>query len=243
MQQIFRSLIFGLFLLQFSAISAQETGADVVKMIFERHNGKWAATRSFQQKTIFYKNDVETDSTIWHEAIRFPDKLRIDFDSLTSGRAVIFTRDSAFTFKENKLQKSYRDPNDLLFLLGGMHFMPLDSVMKKMAEFQFDPTQPVRSAGFKNKTCWIIGDVKKGGNEVWIEQKKLLPMRILKQTEGTNDEIWLENYVRLAQGWCEGKVTFYQDGHIVQLEKYDQIRSGNEIDASVFEPRKFRTRK
>ncbi len=224
-------------------IFAQQTGVDVLKMMHERHgNGKWPQTLTFEQKTRFFKNDVQTDTAIWFEAIKQPNNLRIDFDSLTSGHSAIWTRDSAFIFKKGALAKSYSDENDLLFILGGWHFFSTEEVVKKLAEFKFDATQPTREAGFKSKTCWVVGDIKKGGNEVWIEQKRLLPMRILTQTKGSNDEIWCENYVRLPRGWCEGKVTFFKDGQKVQEEIYNEIAADRELAPDVFDPKKYAPR-
>ncbi len=219
------------------------TGIEVLEMMHEMHgNGKWPETLVFEQKTKFFKNDVLTDSANWFEAIQQPGNLRIDFDSLTSGRSAIWARDSIFKFKNGKLAKSHSDPNDLMFLLGGWHFFETDTVVKILANFKFDATQPVRPASFKNKPCWIIGDIKKGGNEVWVEQKRLLPVRILTQTKGTNDEIWVENYVGLKRGWCEGKITFYQDGHKIQEEAYNNIASDRKLEADVFDPKKYRAR-
>ena len=235
-------LFFGLFFVK-TTIFAQETGVDVLKMVHERHgDGKWPKTLTFTQKTRFFKNDALVDSVYWYEAVQNPGNLRIDFDSLSSGNSMIWTRDSAFVFKNNKLTKGYSDQNDLQFILGGMHYFPTETVVKMLADFKYDATQPVRSAGFKNKTCWVIGDIKKGGNEVWIEQKRLLPMRILTQTKGTNDEIWVENYVRLPHGWCEGKVTIYQDGHKKQEEIYNEIGADSELDPAIFDPKRYRAR-
>jgi hypothetical protein len=226
-----------------STLFSQKNGVDVLKMMHEMHgNGKWTQTKIFQKKVQFFKDDLPTDSTIWHTVIQFPNKIRVDFETLSSGHSTIWNRDSAFIFENNQLTKSFAEQNEMLFLLGGWHSFSLDSMVKKLAMFKFDATQPVKTAGFKNKTCWIVGDIKLGGNEIWIEQNKLLPMRILTQTHGTNDEVWVENYVRLQRGFCEGKVTFYQDGHKIRQEIYDQIRSDKQLDDSIFEPKRYRAR-
>ncbi len=241
---MFRKVLFAALLLPAFGFAQQPpTGVEILKWMHDRYaDGKWWQTMTFDQKTIFYKNDQPADSATWFEAIRQPGDLRIDFDSLRSGHSLILTRDSAFIIKGGKLAKSYADPNDLGFLLGGWHFLPTEKVVEKLAALRYDATLPVRESGFKNKTCWIIGDSKKGGNEVWIEQKKLLPMRIVRQTGGVNEEIWMENYVRLPRGFCEGKVTFIQDGHVVQVETYNNIAADREMDPTIFDARRYRPR-
>lgn len=216
-----------------------KTGLDLLKLQHERHAGNWWKTLTFIQKTDFFDHDTLTKTETWFEAIAMPDRFRIDFGEANGPRAAIWRGDSLFVIKEKKLASVRADDNDLLFLLGGLYFVSLDSAATRLQKYGYDLTAPARSASFKSRACLVIGDIKTGGNEIWLDQKRLLPLRILTQTKGTNDEIWLENQVRLAKGWTEGKVTFYSDGQKIQEEVYNEIRADQHLEEAIFDARRY----
>lgn len=216
-----------------------KTGLDLLKLQHERHAANWWKTLTFSQKTAFFKNDTLTKTETWYEAIQLPDLFRIDFGEPNGSRAAIWRSDSLFVIKEKKLASVRADDNDLLFLLGGLYSVSADSAAVRLQKYGYDLSAPVRSTTFKSRLCFILGDIKKGGNEIWLDQKRLLPLRILTQTKGTNDEIWLENQVRLSRGWTEGKVTFFQDGHKIQEETYNEISADRHLDEAIFDARRY----
>src|SRR5579862_2593454 len=103
--------------------SLNNTKSDqVLKSMYERYHGKWYHNFTFVQTTERFKNDSLVNSSIWYEAISYPDKFRIDFGDLRNGDAVIFANDSAYNFGAGTLKSVKADKNDLTFLLGGMYF-------------------------------------------------------------------------------------------------------------------------
>ena len=52
------------------------------------YQGKWFRTVTFVQKTTQTRNGV-TDTSTWYEALKSPDRLRIDFGDPNNGNGVI----------------------------------------------------------------------------------------------------------------------------------------------------------
>ncbi len=88
----------------------------------------------------------------WHEAIVFPDYFRISFGEVKDGNAVIFIKDSSFNFSKSKLIRKGLRGEDLTFLLGGMYFYPLDTVLIKMQKECYDINKANATA--KNIMSW-----------------------------------------------------------------------------------------
>ncbi|HVV55126.1 MAG TPA: hypothetical protein VHC47_07375, partial [Mucilaginibacter sp.] len=64
---------------------AQQKGSGATALLqkmYARYHGKWHTNLSFDQTTEMYRNDSLVRSQTWYEHILYPDKLRIDFDSL-----------------------------------------------------------------------------------------------------------------------------------------------------------------
>ncbi len=66
---------------------------------------------SFSQKNEHYRNDSLIRTSVWHEAIEFPDKFRIHFGEPSKGNSVLFRNDSAYNYKQDKLFKTRADSN------------------------------------------------------------------------------------------------------------------------------------
>lgn len=209
----------------------------LLKKMYARYHGKWHSSLSFNQTTERYKNDSLVKSQTWYERIVYPDLLRIDFDKLNSGNGVIYRHDSTYVMSNNKLVRSLKGENELIFFLGGMYFVPFESVLAHFKELDYD-LDKFHTDTWKGKPVYVIGSDKPDEkvNQLWIDQEKLVPVRFIKYDNGTKEEGWFENHVPLKKGWSETKCTFYINDHLLQIEKYHDVQAGNNIDKSVFEP-------
>jgi hypothetical protein len=223
-----------------SAMNSPKTGKDVIKIMHEKYAGKWYKTFSFNQTTEIYKNDSLIRSETWWEKIQFPKNFRIDFGNADSGKAVIFRNDSSYIFKNSKLIRANYYQNDLLFLLGGMYFYPLDSAISKMKAFGFNLNK-FHEDSWKGKAVYVIGANKNEDsvNQVWFEKENYNLVRMIKFENKRKEETLLENQVKLEGGFSETLVKFYIDNKLIQVEKYHDLKSNIYIDPSVFEPANF----
>jgi len=210
----------------------------VLQKMYKRYHGKWHTTRSFNQTTEMYRKDTLFKSQTWYEHILYPNKLRIDFDSLKSGNGIIFRADSTYVISKHKVVRSVKNENELIFFLGGMYFVPFDQVLAHFKELHYDLSK-FHTDTWKGKPMYVIG-ADKGDekvNQLWIDQKKLVAVRFLKYEDGSKEEGTMEEQIPVkGGGWSEMLCKFYVNDHVLQIEKYHDVVGGGAVDKSMFEP-------
>ncbi|HEV8082927.1 MAG TPA: hypothetical protein VGP55_06985 [Chitinophagaceae bacterium] len=232
-------LAISVFVLGTSMVNAQG-GRDILKKMYERYNGKWYKTFSFNQTTEMYRNDSLIRTEIWYENIKFPGDFRIDFGSLDSGNAVIFKNDSSYLFRKGKLAGVRPDENDLVFLLGGMYFYPYDSVLAKMKTLGYN-LDKFHEDTWKGNGVYIIGAGKgeDSVSQLWFDKEKLNLVRMIKFENNRKEEGLFENHVKLGGGYSESLVYFYINDKLIQVEKYHDLKADVNIDKSIFNAGNF----
>lgn len=223
------------------AFDSTPRGEVVVKKMYDRYKNKWYRAFTFDQTTQIYQNDSLKRTDVWHEAMVYPDKLRIDFGAVDSGNAVLFIKDSTYRFKNGKLATAVKGENELVFLLGGMFFYPYDEVKTKFKVLGYDLTQ-YREDVWKGQPVYVIGARNgAGSNELWIDQKNLVPVRMIAYKNKVKQDFWFENYIPLGKALTATKCTFYFDDKLRQVEIYHDCKVDEKIDPRVFDPAAFGT--
>src|SRR5688572_13540602 len=124
--------LFFLFCLCSIGAIAQD-GMRVLQKMHVRYRNAPCKAYTFSQKNTHYRNDSVIRHSVWHEAVMFPDKFKIAFDS-TRQNYVVFRNDSVFNYAKGKLKKSSRDSSTLLLLLGGMYYRDFSDVQTRLAK-------------------------------------------------------------------------------------------------------------
>jgi hypothetical protein len=209
----------------------------LLQKMYARYHGKWHSNLSFNQTTEMYKNDSLFKTQTWYEHILYPDKLRIDFDSLKSPNGIIFRNDSTYVIVKNKVVRSIKNENELIFFLGGLYFVPSEQVLAHFKDLHYDLSK-FRTDTWKGKPVCVIGSDKADEkvNQLWIDQEKLVAVRFIKYDGGTKEEGTFENQVALKGAWSETLCKFYVNDHILQIEKYHDVVAGGPVDKTIFEP-------
>ena len=160
----------------------------LLQKMYARYHGKWHSNLSFNQTTEMYKNDSLFKTQTWYEHILYPDKLRIDFDSLKSPNGIIFRADSTYVIVKNKVVRSIKNENELIFFLGGLYFVPFDQVLAHFKDLHYDLSK-FRTDTWKGKPVYVIGSDKPDEkvNQLWIDQEKLVSVRFIKYDGGTKE--------------------------------------------------------
>jgi hypothetical protein len=237
-------LTLGFVLTTGSGAKAQNLPTDAMTLLQEmyaRYHGKWHSNLSFNQTTDQYRNDSLIRSAVWYEHILYPDKLRIDFDSINSGNGFMLNGDSVYRFSHHRITRTVKGDNDgLVFLLGGLYFMPFDQVLTHFTSLGYDLSK-FHTDTWKGKAAYVIGAAKGDDkvNQVWIDADKLVPVRFLKYDNNTKEEGTFEDHIPLKGGWSETKCTFYRNDHLLQVEKYRDVVAGGPMDVSIFDPAMF----
>ena len=220
--------------------SYAQTGEKTLEKMYRTYAGNWCNTLTFVQRTENYQNDSLTKISTWYETIAYPGQFRIDFGDPAKGNATLFLGDSVFTFRKGALlRKDYR-VNDLIFLLGGMYFHPLEKVKTLFKEFGFDLSKGHEST-WKGKAVYVIGAMSgdETSNQLWIEKERLILLRMIKQENGQKEEGIFEDHIRTGKGWTETKIAFYLDGKLFQLEYYNDVKANVPITEGHFDPTLF----
>jgi hypothetical protein len=232
-----------LFALLFCLFGPCLTGSrEILKKMMDRYSGKWYHSFVFDQTTEFYRNDSLTGTRTWYEALKFPDRFRIDFGEPDSGSALIIKGDSSYYFSKTKLRSVSFDEDQLTFLLGGMYFYSLDQVIRKLQGLGFD-LDKFHEDSQEGRPVFVIG-ARKGEmevNQLWIDQEDLYVVRTVRvHANGIREEGFLGGQQRFGGGWSETKCRFYSNDKLIQVETYHHCMQDIPLDDRLFDPSVFR---
>jgi hypothetical protein len=230
-------ILFAVFLCGHKNLHAQKTGEFVLEKMYNKYNNNWYKTFTFSQETKNYKNDTVFKTSIWHEAIVFPEYFRIDIGDKTNGNKVIFVNDSMFNFSKGKLvRKTLRD-DDLTFLIGGMYFLPFETVKVKMKKEGYD-FEKYYETKYNGKKYFVLGASSESekANTLWIEKKRLIVTRFIRYKNNNKEEAVFSKHKKYRNAWSETEVVFYINDKLFQTEKYFDIKFDNLINLEIFNP-------
>ena len=222
------------------SFSGNRNAETVLHKMYARYAGKWYHSFSFNQTTQQYRNDSLIRTATWYEYLVLPDKFRIDFGNPKEGNAVIYTRDSVYSFRKGKLARTGVNDDDLTFLLGGMYFYPYDSVKARMNTLGYK-LDKFHEDMWKSHPVYVIGarDKNEKTNQLWIDKDKLVLLRFIKYNDGRKEEGIFSNHKRFGKGWSETACDFYINDTLVQKEIYHDCIRDKVIDMKIFDPHNF----
>lgn len=203
-----------------------DTGVDLLSAMYVKYKAGPCKSYTFSQKNTHYKGDTVTGHSVWHEAIEFPDKFRIDFGEKSAGNYVVFKNDSAFTYKAGKQVKQRRDENSLLLLLGGIYYRAFEDALLRIEKAGYN-TQILSTNYWNREPVYVIG-AKNGdtlSNQIWVNEANLRVVRIIEKLNATDR---MDMRFEAHQDWCKGyvetKVSFRRNGRLEQVEEYYDIK-------------------
>ena len=209
----------------------------LLQKMYDRYHNQWHSSLSFNQTTERYKNDSLVKADTWYERIAYPDMLRIDIGNPNSGNGIIFRKDSTYVFNNNRITRSIKNENELIFFLGGLYFVPFDEVLAHFRALKYDLSK-FHTSTWKGHPVYVIGANKDDEkvNQLWVDQDKLIPVRFIKYDDKNKEEGLFEQHIALKNAWSETKCTFYVNDKLLQVEKYHDVVPGGPIDKSIFDP-------
>ncbi|CAN5430284.1 hypothetical protein BH09BAC6_BH09BAC6_22970 [soil metagenome] len=226
-----------LLFLFYSPVHKNATSKEVLQNMYARYHNHWHKTLTFKQTTERFRNDSLVKTDTWYESIAYPDLLRIDIGAVKSSTGIIFRHDSTYVFRNNKIVRSDKGENELIFFLGGMYFKTFDNVLAHFAELHYDLSK-FHTDTWKGKPVYVLGADKDGDkvNQLWIDQEKLVAVRFLKYDNNTKEEGTFEAQVPLKKAWSETKCRFYINDKLLQTETYENLVPDAPLDMRMFEP-------
>ncbi len=233
-------LIITFLFLSVPAVKISDTSS-LIEVMQKKYTGKWATSVTFVQHNVHYQADTVHSKSVWYEAIKYPDKFRIDFGALKEGNAVIFASDSVYSFKGGQLKARKKQANHLMLLAGGIYFMPTDEALKRITEAGYN-LHEFHEDTWQGKQVYVVG-AQKGdlqSAQFWIDKEKLIVVRTITLTPNKHiQEARFSKHIKTAGGWTETEVLFLKDGKPEQLEEYKNIRINASLPAGLFDASQF----
>ncbi len=220
--------------------AAPTSGEELVRQMHARYAGKWYHNLTFVQTTTFPDKPAET----WYEAGSIPGKLRIDIAPLDSMNVFMYVGDSAIVFHGGK-RVAAREDRNLLMTLGFDVYGQAPDITIEQLKVQSMDLSKIRADTWNGTKVWVVG-AEKGDtttNQFWIEQKRLLFVRLLQAHKSQKNpsgppnllDITFENYHPLAKAWVAPRCVIKVNGKEVQREEYRDIRADVKLQSDLYD--------
>ena len=221
-----------------------KTPEQVIVAMRARYADTWYRSLTFDQRSITHKPDGTTSSEIWHEALRVPGRLRIDFGDPANRNGVLFANDRQYVYKSGKIAAEKPFIHPLLVLGFDVYGQPAEKTLQQLKDLHMD-LSVLHEERWNGRSTLVIG--AKAGDlrtpQFWIDRERLYFVRLLgpdtKDPTLTQD-VRFEGYRKVDRGaWVSEHVLVYTGGKLVFEEKYSNIRVNPALQDQVFDPQTF----
>lgn len=229
------------------APSAQpKDGTALLSQMRQAYLGKWFKTVTFVQQTIRKNPQTNvTDTTTWYEALKSPDRLRIDFGDPKNGNGVMYTADSVYVVRGGKVARSAAQGNPFLPFVAGVYDQPLETTLRQIQPYSFDLTK-LYTRDWQGRTTYVAGAQSAADTtsaQFWIDKQRLIVVRMLLHLNANAPDevadIRLEDYRPVAGGWLAVRVEIIENGEVRQKEDYSDWRGNVNLPADFFAAEKW----
>jgi hypothetical protein len=233
-----------------AALSAQKSGADVLKRMHDKYAGKWYGTLTFTQRTTRAgRNGGPPVISTWYEAMWFTSpggaKLRIDTGDPSAGNGVLYTADSSWSVRGGNAQPANGNGNAFIPLIESVYLQPADETIKQLAEEHIDFSK-VADVTWQGRPAWAVGANSPSDTtspQFWIDKDRLVLVRMFVAFAANNAplDVHLDSLVQTGGGWLATKVTMLRNGSPVQTEEYSGWKTKMALDPKLFDPASWST--
>ena len=222
------------------------TGTELLQRMHDAYDGKWYKTLTFVQKTTITRPNGVVDTSTWYEALKSPDRLRIDFGDPAKGNGALYTADSLYVVRDGKITRTVASGNPFLPFVAGVYDQPLETTLRQLAPYHFDLTR-IRTDSWQGKPVYVVGATSAGdldSPQFWVETEHLQPVRFLVKLSPAPDakpnDIRLEKYVPVGGGWLATHVAIMDGSVVRQAEDYSDWKGGVALPADFFVAEKWK---
>lgn len=195
---------------------------------------------TFIQNTLRYDTLGQVkDTSIWYEAVQYPDKFRIDFGSLEKGNTALFKRDSCYRFRSFELDTIYYSPQTFLFFESGFEgYEKIEEIINRIEVLGYDTDQFYH---LEDKGVYVIGgdpnDLTQ--KQIWLDETHFYMVRsVIILGDGRVFDLTYEDFKQIDNFWIETKVVVYLKDRLFQIEEYTEIDIRPDIPKNFFEKSK-----
>ena len=222
-------------------VDPQITDAEsLVRAMHARYADRWYSTLSFTQTTTRVLPNDSVSVEEWREWAAIPGHLRIDMGPPEQGRTAIYARDSLFVLDHGRVVRRLDRWNDLMIVGFDVYRQPPERTLEQLRRAGFDLTRFHRAA-IEGAPVYVVGAAAGDTTtkQFAIEADRLLFIRLidpLPNQPGKTQHVWFRRYQRLENGWITPEVEVTVDGRRVFHETYADIRAGQPLPDTLFDP-------
>lgn len=221
--------------------SVPADGTALLQRMHDRYAGRWYETLTFVQKTTQYPPNAAPRVSTWYESV-LGDRLRIDMGNPSAGNGVLYTADSAYVFHDGKLARARAEGNIFLPLISSVYLRPMNVTLAQLAPYHFDLSR-IRGDTWDGRPVFVVGARDASDLEspqFWVDAQRLVVTRILAPLipngKAKAQDIRLENYVPVANGWLETRVRMLDADQPLQTEEYTDWHANVRFPPGFFDP-------
>jgi hypothetical protein len=211
----------------------------------DAYHGKWFKSVTFIQQTVVTRPDGGADTSTWYEALKSPDRLRIDFGDPKNGNGALYTADSLYVVRGGKVTRALPSGNPFLPFVAGVYDQPLDITIRQLQPYKIDVSR-IREGTSKGRATYIVGSQGPGDTtspQFWIDRERLIVVRMIVPLSPASPaevaDIWLDDYVPVGGGWLATRVDINLGGDRRQVEQYSSWRANVDLPRDFFVAEKW----
>lgn len=211
-------------------------GEAVVRAAHAKYAGKWPTSYTYVQKTTLPDGRLES----WYHAVQLPGLLRVDVAPDITGRAMIYRRDSLYTYGAKKTKTRGAWANSFLLLLGDLHVAPPAETIKRLRKFGYNLAS-THETTWQGKKVIVVG-ARAGdlsSKQFWLEKDRMILVRLIEPNAADPRrpmDAHIGKYAAAGKGWIEREIKVHLGGQLVQTQEYFDVRSDVPIEPVIFDP-------
>ncbi|HJQ10059.1 MAG TPA: hypothetical protein VJ840_03435 [Gemmatimonadaceae bacterium] len=220
-------------------------GVELLTRMHDAYAGKWYKTLTFVQKTTVTRPNGVVDTSTWYEALRSPDRLRIDFGDPLKGNGALYTADSLYVVRDGKIARTVGSGNPFLPFVAGVYDQPVETTLRQLSTWKFDMSK-IRADTWQGAPVYVVGANSPDdldSPQFWVEREHLQPVRFLVKLSPAPDakpnDIRLEKYVPVEGGWLATHVAIMEGSVVRQAEDYSSWKGNPPLPPDFFVAEKW----
>lgn len=193
---------------------------------------------TFEQVTVRFKENIPVDTSLWQEAISFPDQFRIDFGSKEDGNRNLWRNDSVYVLRNHKIVNHAKEIQQFLLIEGGIYYVEVDQIIKKLEEVGLN-TDLFRITQHNGRKTYVIGakENDKNSPQIWLDAEyRAAVHRVMKMPNDQVIHVYYDQFEKIDGFWTETYLEFYLEGSLLQTEKYQNIIMNPKLSKDIFSP-------
>jgi hypothetical protein len=217
------------------------SGRELLARMHDRYAGRWFRTLTFVQTTEVRRPDGTDTTETWYEALRAPDRLRIDRGAPSEGNGMLFTPESTYVARGGKVVRATATGNELIPFVAGVYTQPVDSTLRDLAALPVDMGR-VGEGKWRGRRAYIVGAANAADSlapQFWVDRDRLVLVRIVLPPGaegGPVRDVHFDRYVRLGDAWLATEVTLWEGATRVLHERYSDYTADPPLPDALFDP-------